>query len=444
MTDGPIMGKMLVFALPLILSNILQMTFNAADMIIAGHFAGDNAMAAVGSNSSLINLMLSMFIGIALGVNVVTAQYYGGGKIREIEETVHTAVLLAIICGTVLAVAGVVFTRQFMLIMKSPDDVIELSVIYLRIYFLGMPAVLVYNFCSAILRAVGDTRRPMYMLSFAGALNVALDLLFVAVLDGAVAGVAIATVISQYCSAIGVMYCLVAERGAVRLNLKRLRLCKPQVYRIMRLGLPSGVQGALFSVSNVMIQSSINSFGSVAVAGNTAAVNIENYVYYVMNGFSQATLSFCSQSVGAGKPERLRRIVWVSVMYVLVSGMLMGGSIMLWSRELLGIYTDTAASIAVGDVRLHIICSTYFFCGLMEIMVSAMRGMGISVCPMIVSLTGACGLRILWLNTIFRLDKFHTIETVFVSYPVTWIVTFVVQMCFLLYFLRRLCGTYSE
>lgn len=437
MTNGSIKGKMLIFALPLILTNVLQMMFNAVDMIVAGRFIGDDALAAVGSNSSLINLLISVFIGIAMGINVTAAQYYGAGKRKSVTETACTAVLLAIICGILLAILAIVGAQTFLRWMDVPDEIMPLSLTYLRVYFIGMPAVMLYNFCSALLRAVGDTRRPMYILMMAGIINVVLDILFVQVFHFGIAGIAVATVISQFVSGACVMACVLASGLLMNLNDSKIGIYKEPLIKILRLGLPSGVQGALFSVSNVLIQSAINGFGAAVVAGNTAAVNIENYVYYTMNGFSQATLSFCSQNYGAGDRKRIKKSIWASVVYVIISGVIVGGLCMLCGSFLMHIFTDNEQAVALGVRRLHIICSTYFLCGLMEVMVSSMRGMGISLSPMLVSLAGACGFRILWLRTVFQIPRFHIVDVVFLSYPVTWLVTFAAQMVMLMFFWRR-------
>ena len=279
MTSGPLLKKILIFSVPLMLSGILQLLFNAADIIVVGQFTGSSALAAVGSTSSLINLFVNVFIGFSIGANVLVAQYFGARDEKNVHETVHTSILLAIICGLILIVAGISLAPPMLELMDTPDEVLGQAVLYMRIYFVGMPATLVYNFGAAILRAVGDTRRPLYYLFVAGCVNVVLNLFFVVVCGRGVDGVAIATVISQVISAALIVRCLVKSDGMCRLNLSMLKLHRQKVIQIARIGLPAGFQGAIFSISNVLIQSSVNSFGSIAMAGNTAASNIEGFIF---------------------------------------------------------------------------------------------------------------------------------------------------------------------
>ena len=316
MCSGSIFKKMLMFALPLMCSSILQLLFNAADIVVVGRFAGDNALAAVGSNTALINLLTNLFVGLSIGSNVLTARYYGAKQEKDLKETVHTSMMLSIYSGILLTVIGVVAARQILTWMQAPEEVIGLAELYLRIYFVGMTATMIYNFGSAILRAIGDTKRPLYYLLAAGVVNVVLNLFFVIVCRLGVAGVAIATVISQTISAFLVVRCLMKEQGAIRLELKELRIEKDKLMRILQIGLPAGFQGIVFSLSNVVIQSAINSFGAIAVAGNSAAANIEGFVYMAMNAFYQATISFTSQNFGAKKKDRINKILFAGQVYV--------------------------------------------------------------------------------------------------------------------------------
>lgn len=421
MCSGPLLGKIVAFALPLILSGILQLLFNAADIIVVGRFAGSESLAAVGSTSSLINLLVNVFIGLSIGANVLVARFYGGQNHRDLEETVHTAMLLAVISGGILVVLGVTLAGPLLELMGTPEEVLPLSVLYMRIFFVGMPASLVYNFGSAILRGIGDTRRPMYFLLTAGIVNVVLNLIFVIAFSMGVAGVALATVISQCISAVLIVQCLVRSDGSYRLNLKRLRIVKPKMIAIAKIGFPAGLQGAIFSVSNVLIQSSVNSFGSIAMAGNTASSNIEGFIYTSMNAIYQTALSFTSQNFGAKKEKRVTRILLYCLGLVTFVGAVMGYGAVLAGRQLLGIYSSDPEVIQYGMLRLTIIGSTYFACGLMDTMVGGLRGLGYSMIPMFVSLTGACALRVVWIFTVFAMNR--SLETLYVSYPASWVLT---------------------
>lgn len=439
MCNGPILKKMLVFALPLMLSSMLQLLFNAADIIVVGKYCGDNSLAAVGSNSALINLLTNVFIGLSIGANVLMAKFYGAGHSASMEETVHTAMLLSMVSGLVLTAVGEIFARQLLVLMRTPEAILDLATVYLRIYFIGMPAMMIYNFGSAIMRAVGDTQRPLYFLMAAGVINVALNLLFVICFHMDVAGVATATVISQTVSAALVVFCMVRDRGVIRFDPRRMRLKKDKVLAIMRIGLPAGFQGSIFSLSNVVIQSSINTFGEVVVAGNSAAANIEGFVYMGMNAFHHATLSFTGQNMGAGKYDRIKRTLLTGLACVSVTGLVLGGLVVLFGRPLLGIYTDNPVSVEAGMTRIFIICGPYLLCGVMDVMVGAIRGMGYAILPMTVSLIGACGLRLVWLATIYRIPRFHTTGTIYMSYPVTWTITFLVDvLCFVIIWKTRI------
>ena len=354
MCNGPILKKMLRFALPLMCSSILQLLFNAADIIVVGRFAGDDSLAAVGSNTSLIGLLTNLFIGLSIGANVLTARYYGAKKQRELRRTVHTAMLLSMISGLLLTVIGIIGARSILRLMNTPESVLDLATLYLRIYFLGMIAMMVYNFGSAILRAIGDTRRPLYYLAIAGLINVVLNLFFVIQLKMDVAGVATATVISQCVSAFLILRCLQRGEGAIKLHLSKIHIYKDNLKKIMEIGLPAGFQGILFSLSNVAIQASINSFGEIVMAGNSAAANIENFVYFAMNAFYQAAISFTSQNMGAGKYERIHKIMFRSQACAVVAGLVLGNLAFLFGHTLLGIYTTSEAVIQAGMCRpLH-------------------------------------------------------------------------------------------
>ncbi|MBO5372415.1 MAG: MATE family efflux transporter [Lachnospiraceae bacterium] len=426
MCNGPLFGKILLFSIPLILSGVLQLLFNAADIVVVGRFAGSTALAAVGSTSSLINLLTNLFIGFSVGANVLVAQFYGAKREKDVSETVHSAILLSVISGILLLVIGLTTTRQILVWMGTPNDVLEQAALYLKIYFLGMPSMLLYNFGSSILRAVGDTRRPLYYLSFAGVINVILNLIFVIVFHMGVAGVAIATIVSQTVSAILICRLLMRMDSCCRLEKEKLRLTANKTLQIMRIGFPAGLQGMVFSLSNVLIQSSVNSFGSVAMAGNTAAMNIEGFIYVAMNTFQQTSMSFISQNFGAGKQERIRKVLLMCLGMVTVVGVVFGVSAYFAGEPLLSIYSSDAEVIKYGLSRMAIICTMYCLCGIMDTMVGALRGIGYAFIPMIVSLMGACGLRIIWIFTVFRWQ--HSLESLYISYPISWTITGLVHM----------------
>jgi putative MATE family efflux protein len=427
MCSGSVFKKMILFAIPLMCSSILQLLFNAADIVVVGRFAGDNALAAVGSNTALINLLTNIFVGLSVGANVLTAQYYGARHDKDLKETVHTAMTLSIYSGIFLTVVGIGLARVLLELMQAPEEVLNLAVLYLRIYFLGMTATMVYNFGSAILRAVGDTRRPLYYLLGAGIVNVLLNLFFVIALHWGVAGVAAATAISQSISAALVVRCLVKEKGGIHLDLKALGIRKEKLLKIMQIGLPAGFQGMVFSLSNVVIQSAVNSFGAISVAGNSAASNIEGFVYMAMNAFYQATISFTSQNYGAKQYKRIYKILFAGEVCVTITGIVLGNLAVHFGHSLLGIYSESPDVIAAGMIRLKIICSVYALCGIMDVFVGALRGIGYSIVPMIVSLVGACGLRLLWIATVFQIPQYHTLRTIYLSYPITWLITLTVH-----------------
>ncbi len=432
MCSGSIWKKMLMFAVPLMLSSVLQLLFNAADVIVVGRFAGDNSLAAVGSTGSLINLLTNLFIGVSIGANVLVSRYYGAKQEKELHDTIHTAMLVSVISGVLLTIIGVIGAPVILRWMKTPTEVLPLAMVYLRVYFLGMTAMMVYNFGSSILRAAGDTKRPLYFLSIAGVINVVLNLYFVIVLNWGVFGVGLATVISQVISALLVLRCMILDEGPMRLNLSELRIESDKFVRMLKIGLPAGFQGILFSLANVFIQSAVNGFDEIVVAGNSAASNIEGFAYVAMNAFYQATISFVGQNVGASKYERINKIVITAEICVLITGLVLGNAIVLFGRPLLGLYTESASVIEAGMVRLYYIGTIYALCGMMDVMVGAMRGLGYSMMPMIVSLIGACALRLIWLATVFQLENFHKIEMVYITYPISWLLTFVAHIiCYL-------------
>ncbi len=437
MCNGPLLGKIMVFYIPLMLSGILQLLFNAADIVVVGRFAGNEALAAVGSTSSLTNLIVNLFIGLSVGANVLVARFYGAGQDGELKEMVQTAIATALAGGVILVFLGFFISGPALGWMGTPEDVIQHSVLYMRIYFGGMPFMMVYNFGSAVLRAVGDTKRPLYYLLIAGVVNVVLNLIFVIVFSMGVAGVAAATVVSQAISAALVVRCLILTDSAYRLVLQGMKIAPDKLIKMVQIGVPAGMQGALFSISNVLIQSSVNSFGSVAMAGNTAASNIEGFVYTAMNAFHQAAISFSGQNYGARKYKRIFNVLVICEVMVVAVGVLMGNAAYFFGGTLLKLYTIDPAVIQYGILRMRIISVPYFLCGVMDVAVGALRGMGYAIMPMLVSLTGACLFRVVWIYTIFQSNR--TLECLYFSYPISWTLTFLVHfVCFAVVYRRLL------
>ena len=431
MTEGPILGKMIRFALPLMLSSILQLLFNAADVIVVGRFAGSEALAAVGSTGSLINLLINLFIGLSVGTNVIVARYLGAHDYDNCQESVHTSILLSVIGGSALIFIGLFFAKPLLTLMGSPKDVLPQASLYMQIYFVGMPMNMLYNFGSAIMRSTGDTKRPMFFLIISGIINVCLNLFMVIVLHMGVAGVAIATVVSQTVSALLTLIALMRTDGFCRVDLRKLKIHKDKLLAMIHVGLPAGLQGIVFSISNVLIQSSVNSFGSTVMAGNTAASNIEGFVYVAMNAMYQTALSFASQNLGAKKYDRLNKIMIQSVATVAVIGLVIGPLAYAFGRQLLGIYSESEEVIRYGLVRMRIIANTYFLCGIMDVMVGNLRGMGYSISPMIISLTGACGTRVIWILTVFA--AYHDLNVLYSCYPLSWFLTAVAHViCYII------------
>lgn len=425
------MTKILIFSIPLMFSSVLQILFNAADIVVVGKFVGDTALAAVGSNSALINLVTNLFIGLSIGANVIVARYFGGKQDENTSIAVHTSIALGFISGIILTLIGIIGAPFFLRIMLTPEDVLPQAVLYLRILFAGITSMMLYNFGSAVLRAVGDTKRPLYFLLLAGIINVILNLFFVIVLKMSVAGVALATILSQALSCVLVLWCLTKEDSAIKLNFRKIRINKIKFIQILKIGLPAGFQGVVFALSNTVIQSSVNSFGSVVMAGSAAAQNVEGIVYFAMNSFYQASISFTSQCYGAKKFARINRVLAMSLLCVVAAGLICGHGLLFSGYRILGIFSSNSQVIVAGMNRLSVILSTYFLCGIMDVLVGALRGIGYSVLPMVVSLVGSCLLRLLWLATVFQMERFHTTTTVYLSYPISWAITLSVHaVCF--------------
>lgn len=436
MLNGAVLPKLLKLSVPLMLSSILQLLFNAADIIVVGNFASEYSLAAVGATTALVNLMTNLFLGLSTGSNVIVSHYMGEGSDEKVSRTIHTSIFFAIASGLLLTAAGIIFARQLLILMQTPPEVLELSTVYLRIYFAGMVAMMIYNFGSSILRSKGDTKRPLYFLAFSGVINVVLNLIFVILLKMDVAGVALATVISQCVSAGLILRCLINETGAFQFRFGELHPDRRIAWKILRIGVPAGFQGVVFSLSNVVIQSSVNSFGHIVMAGSSAAASIEGFVWVSMNAFSQGALTFVSQNMGAKKYSRINKIALISCTCGAVTGLVLGNLAYLFGTPLLSIYDSRPDVIDAGLIRMQMVCCFYFTCGLMDCIVGAIRGMGFAVTPTIVSMLGACGLRIIWIFTIFRVPENHTVLMLFLSYPVSWVITFLTHLlCYA--FMRR-------
>ena len=442
MSEGPILSTVLQYSIPLMLSGVLQLVFNAADTIVVGRFSGKLALAAVGSVGSLYNLLVCLFIGFSVGVNVLTARYAGGQMDREVSETVHTAVLLALLGGIGIGLIGFLAARPMLTLMGSPDDVIDLATLYMQIIFLGLPVQLVYNFCAAILRSVGDTKRPLYFLTVAGIVNVLLNLLFVIGLQMSVAGVALATDLSQGVAVLLIVRSLMHSEGAIRLYPRRPHLNLPILRQIVAIGLPAGIQSSMFSISNVIIQSSVNSFGSATIAANAAASNIGNFVYQALNTFQQSVTSFVGQNMGARKPKRVIESMKACHFWSVLFGLVLGPLSCLFGRGLLSLFSTDPEVIEIGIRRLWVVNAPYFLCGLMDIMTGTLRGIGYSFLPMIVSILGACVFRIIWILTIFQ--AVHTLPCLMLSYPVSWLLTFLVHTAVFLKIWPRVLSRFTE
>lgn len=434
MCSGSIMDKLISFSLPLMLSGVLQLMFNAVDIVVVGRFSGSQALAAVGSTTALINLFTNLFIGISLGANVLAARFFASGKAREMSETVHTAISLAAISGIIMAFAGLLFSRLALELMGTPSNVIDQSSLYMKIYFIGMPFFMLYNYGAAILRAIGDTKRPLFYLIISGCINAALNMILVIVFHLGVAGVAIATVISQMLSCILVLKCLYQSEGSYQLRFSKLTLKKYCLKQIFQVGIPAGIQSTVITFSNVLLQSSVNSFGSIAMAGYTAANNIFGFLYMAVNSVTQACMSFTSQNYGVSKYKRMDRVLADCMILTVIVSLLLGCGSYVFGHQILRIYTEDAEVIACGMEILSYTTVTYFFCGIMDLFPGALRGMGHSAVPMLLSIIGTVGTRVVWIFGVF--PHHRSLAALFLSYPVSWIVTILLQVvCF--YFVRK-------
>ncbi|WP_028516485.1 MATE family efflux transporter [Ruminococcus flavefaciens] len=439
MCEGPLVSRVLLYTIPIILTGILQLLFNAADLVVVGQYNGYNSVGAVGATGALINLIVNLFIGLSVGAGVTVAHGIGSGRSEDVRRTVHTAIPTAIICGALLTVIGVFFSETFLRLMNTHPDQLKLAASYLRIYFCGTIASMIYNFGSAILRAAGDTKSPLYYLTAAGILNVVLNLIFVIAFRMNVAGVALATVISQTLSAALILRALMKRNDACKLDLKKMHIYGRQLKRILQIGFPAGIQSSLFAASNVIIQSSINSFGPIVNSGNAAAQNIEGFVYTSMNSYSQTALNFTGQNYGAGKLDRIRKITWVCLISVFCTGVMLGLTALFFGRNLLSIYiTDSKSAIDYGMIRMKYIMIPYFLCGLMDVATGLIRGLGRSVLPMLITIAGVVGIRLGWIYIVFRIPEYHSIKSLYLSYTISWSATFLAEIIVFIVIMRKI------
>lgn len=440
MLKGPLWSSLITYTIPIMLTSILQLLFNAADLVIVGQFSGSINVAAVSATGAITNLIVNLFIGLSIGAGVTVAHAIGGNQSTEVHRTVHTALPTALVGGVILSVVGVLFSEVFLTMMKTPENVLPLSAKYMRIYFCGMTFTMVYNFCASILRAAGDTKSPLIFLMISGVLNVALNIFFVVVFHMTVDGVALATIISQAISAVLVVIALMRRADACKLSLKQMRFYRQPFLKIIRIGLPAGIQSSMFAISNVIVQSSINSFNSDALmSGNGAAANIEGFVYVLMNSFHQTAVNFIGQNMGAHQYKRIKMIFGLCLIYVTVAGVAAGFTVWNFGEELLGIYiTDSKEAIRYGLIRFNYIALPYFVCGLMDVSTGSLRGLGASFTPMLISILGVCGIRIVWIYTVFQIPQFHTPECLYISYLISWLGTFIFQtIAFIIIYRKR-------
>ena len=436
MCNGTIMDKLISFALPLMISGMLQLMFNAVDIIVVGRFTGSQALAAVGSTTALICTFTNLFIGVSLGANVLAARFYASGKTKEMSETVHTAILLALISGIAMSVIGILCARESLVLIATPDDIIGQAVLYLRIYFLGMPFFMLYNYGAAILRAVGDTKRPLMYLIAAGTANAVLDLVLVIIFKMGVAGVAIGTITSQFISCVLVIRCLCKTDAIYKLYISKLRIKKYYLIQILKVGLPAGIQSTVINFSNVLLQSSVNSFGEIAMAGYTAANNILGFLYVSVNSVTQACMSFTSQNYGVRKFKRMDKVLANCAILSIIVSVVIGGGSYLLGHQILGIYTKQEDVIQCGMEILSISTIPYFLCGLMDMIPGSMRGVGYSAVPMILSIIGTVGTRLVWIYGVF--PEHRSLYVLFMSYPVSWGLTIVMQAICLVFVRRKI------
>ena len=438
MLQGSLVLPLLLYAIPVMLTSVLQLLFNAADLVVVGRFCGSVSVAAVGSTGAITNLIINLFIGLSVGAGVAVAHGIGSREKEAVHRTVHTALPLAACSGAFLTVVGVAFSEPILRMMGTPENVLRLSAVYMRVYFLGMTFNMVYNFAASILRAAGDTGSPLIILTSAGVLNVILNIIFVTLLDMNVAGVALATAISQMVSSVAVVVVLTRRTDACKLNLKKLRFYQEPLVKMVRIGLPAGVQSSMFSLSNVVIQSSINSFGDIAMSGNAAVSNLEGFEYVIVNSFHQTAVNYVGQNAGAAQYGRVRKITKLCMGYAALFGLVSGVLMNVFANQLLSIYiTDSREAIAIGITRMRFTTLPYFIYGLMDVVTGALRGMGASFTSMILTVLGVCGVRIAWIATVFQIPQYHTQSCLYLSWPVSWVITLAAQLIAFSYYYRK-------
>ncbi len=438
MIEGNLFSKLLIVAVPFVLSGILQLLYNAADLIVCGKYGSEHAVAAISATNSLINLIINLFMGLSVGANVLLARCFGEQNKEKGQKVVYTAMISSVVCGIVMGLFGFLMSRTFLTLTGTPTDIIDLSTTYLKIYCLGIPFSMIYNFGASLLRAIGDTKRPFVILALSGLCNVSLNLLFVIVFKMDVAGVSLATIISQGISAFFVVLCMINNKGFFNFKFKQMKFYKKEALEILKIGLPAGIQSTIFSLSNVLIQSSVNSLGTNVMDGSGASGSLEGFVYTSMNAVATSCVAFVSANYGAKKKNNIKKVIMYTCLLVVLMDFIVGSIILTFQDQLLGLYVNTEEAMAAGKQRIVIIIGTYFLCGLMDTFAYSLRGIGYSITPAVVSLIGACGIRVLWIFTIFRMDEFHSIFGVALSYPISWIITALAQFTIFLFLFSKI------
>lgn len=439
MLHGPLAWPLVTYAIPIMLTSILQLLFNAADLVVVGAYCGSMSVAAVGATGAITNLIVNLFIGLSVGAGVAVAHGIGSQERQQVSDTVHTAVPLALVSGVFLTVLGVGFSRKILQAMGTPEEVLSLAATYMEIYFLGITFNMVYNFCAAMVRAAGDTRTPLVILTAAGVLNVILNIVFVKYLSRNVDGVAMATTISEALSAFAILWVMARRTDSVRLHFKKLRFRAEPLGKMLRIGIPAGIQSCMFSLSNVLLQSAVNSFGAVAVSGNAAVANLEGFMYVIENSFHQTAVNYVGQNCGAMQYGRVKKVTWLCLGYATIAGLLFGSLMCAFAPQLLSLYiTDSQEAIQIGVARMFVDILPYFIFGLQDVLTGALRGIGASFTSMILTVLGICGVRVLWIYTVFQIPRFHNQTMLYVSYPLSWFVTLIVQLAAFLIVFGRL------
>ena len=439
MLSGPLAWPLITYAVPIMLTSVLQLLFNAADLVVVGAYCGSFSVAAVGATGAITNLIVNLFIGLSVGTGVAVAHGIGSREWDQVRNTVHTAVPMALVSGLFLTVLGVGLSRRILRAMGTPEEVLGLAATYMEIYFLGITAHMLYNFCASMVRAAGDTKSPLVILTAAGVVNVGLNILFVRYLGRNVDGVALATVLSETGAAIAIVILMVRRTDSCRLELRKLRFHKEPLKKMLRIGIPAGIQSCMFSLSNVLLQSAVNSFGAVAVSGNAAVANLEGFMYVIENSFHQTAVNFVGQNCGALQFRRVKKVTGLCMVYAAVAGILFGGLMCLFGPQLLSLYiTDSPEAIAIGISRMFVDVAPYFLFGLQDVVTGALRGIGASFVSMILTVLGICGIRVLWIYTVFQIPRFHSQTVLYVSYPLSWIVTLIIQLTAFSVIFRRL------